>query len=158
LTDFAEILFWRLQIILVCGRTVLGYLITTDENVVAVVSHLLIVVALFQVFDGLQTSISAILRGMGHQRRVAILNLLGFWIIGIPVGAFLTFSANVGLIGLWWGLAAGLLSTCVFGAVMIVRVDWVKECVDASQRSILEEQKKVDREDISLWEIGVEKS
>jgi O-antigen/teichoic acid export membrane protein len=117
------------------ARDVLGMIVTTDPDVVHLVSKLLIVVSLFQLFDGLQTCIAAIFRGMGRQSKVAMLNLLGFWLVGLPVGAALTFSAHVGLIGLWWGLAAGLCGTSMFGFFQVLRVDWNKEVQDAQNRA-----------------------
>ena len=58
-----------------------------------------------------------LLRGMGRQTTVAYRNLLGFWVIGIPCGALLTFVANLGLQGLWWGLTVGLTMTTFISVV-----------------------------------------
>jgi MATE family multidrug resistance protein len=67
------------------------------------------------------------MRGMGRQRLVASLNLVGFWLLGLPVGAALTFGARVGVAGLWWGLAAGLTCVASFGAAVLFRTDWEAE-------------------------------
>ena len=48
------------------------------------------------------------MRGMGRQTLVAWLNFGGFWVVGLSVGASLTFGLQIGVVGLWWGLAAGL--------------------------------------------------
>ena len=45
------------------------------------------IAAVFQVSDGLQAAVAGALRGMGRQRLVAGLNLVGFWVIGTTVGA-----------------------------------------------------------------------
>jgi MATE family multidrug resistance protein len=48
-----------------------------------------------------------------------VVNLLGFWLIGMPVSLYLGFRAGTGPVGLWWGLVAGLAAVAVF---LLVRV------------------------------------
>ena len=45
--------------------------------------------------NNLQAAIAGVLRGMGRQQTVAWMNLGGFWVVGLPVGASLTFGAHV---------------------------------------------------------------
>lgn len=85
-----------------------GRLYTPDLEVVALVTTLLPIAGLFQVMDGLQVVSSGSLRGVGDTRVPMILNLVGFWILGMPVAGVLAFRAGLGPAGLWWGLAAGL--------------------------------------------------
>jgi MATE family multidrug resistance protein len=103
-------------------------LIYTDETEVVTVAALLIPLAgLFQVFDGLQVVSSGVLRGVGDTRSPMIVNLLGFWCLGMPVSVLLGFwvPANMGTSwfglqtptgpeGLWWGLVVGLAAVAVF--------------------------------------------
>ena len=51
---------------------------------------------------------SGILRGAGHTRTPMVVHLIGFWILGLPLGAWLTLALEVGPTGPWWGLVAGL--------------------------------------------------
>ena len=51
------------------------------------------------------------LRGLGMQPTLLWVNLGGFWAIGIVVGVTLTFKAQLGVMGLWWGLLSGIIST-----------------------------------------------
>ncbi len=46
---------------------------------------------------------AGVLRGMGRQTRVALLNLGGFWVLGLPGGAILAFYFDLGVYGIWWG-------------------------------------------------------
>ena len=72
---------------------------------------------------------------MGRQRLVAGLNLLGFWVIGLPLGAVLTFGpTHIGVAGLWWGLAAGLTVVAAFGVGVLLRTDWPAEVRRAAAR------------------------
>jgi MATE family multidrug resistance protein len=42
-----------------------------------------------------------------------LLNLLGFWCIGMPAGLWLAFGRAMGPLGLWWGLVLGLASVAI---------------------------------------------
>jgi MATE family multidrug resistance protein len=69
---------------------------------------LLLVAALFQLFDGCQVSVSGVLRGSGDTTASMVANLVGHWCVGLPVGIALGFELGLGAVGLWGGLATGL--------------------------------------------------
>ena len=83
-------------------------LFTTDQQVVAYGSSLFLLVALFQIPDGLQVTLWGILRGMGISKLPLILTFFGHWLIAIPIGLYLTYKLNMQAKGLWAGLAIGL--------------------------------------------------
>jgi len=84
-----------------------------DLEVLALAVALIPLAGIFQVFDGLQVVASGVLRGVGDTRAPMVLNLLGFWCIGMPVGIWLAFKAHLGPAGLWWGLVLGLAAVSV---------------------------------------------
>jgi len=92
---------------------------TTEPEVIAVAVMLLPIAGLFQVVDGLQVVSAGILRGVGDTRGPMVLNLVGFWFLGIPVSLLLGFRMGLGPAGLWWGLALGL---GVVAALLLLRV------------------------------------
>jgi len=87
---------------------------TSVPAVVAVAATLIPIAGLFQVFDGVQVVSSGVLRGSGDTKAAMIANLLGFWLIGIPVSLLLGFTAKLGVVGLWWGFVAGLAAVAFF--------------------------------------------
>jgi MATE family, multidrug efflux pump len=89
-------------------RTLIGAF-TTDAGVLAIGSSLLLVAAVFQLFDGIQGVATGVLRGLGDTRTAMIWNLFAHWFIGLPVGYALCFVFGVGVAGLWWGLSSGLI-------------------------------------------------
>ncbi len=65
-------------------------------------------VAIFQVFDGSQVTLSAILRGLTISRPVTIVTFLGYWVIGIPLGWWLGNKMGMEAQGFWVGLSTSL--------------------------------------------------
>ncbi|WP_419162936.1 MATE family efflux transporter [Candidatus Palauibacter sp.] len=90
-----------------------------DATVLAIAAALIPIAGVFQVADGLQTVAAGILRGAGDTLSPFLFNLLGFWLIGLPVSILLAFRAGLGPRGLWWGLAAGLAAVAV---LLFIRV------------------------------------
>ena len=86
----------------------LARLYTEDAVVLAVATSLLPIAGVFQVFDGLQAVGAGVLRGLGDTRAPMVINVLGFWLFGMPVSIYLGFRAGLGPVGLWWGFVAGL--------------------------------------------------
>jgi MATE family multidrug resistance protein len=97
----------------------LARLYTVDPGVVAVAAALIPLAGVFQVFDGLQVVAGGILRGLGETRVAMMVNLLGYWLLGLPVSYLLGFRAGWGPVGLWWGLVVGL---GVVATVLLTRV------------------------------------
>jgi MATE family multidrug resistance protein len=93
---------------------------TRDAAVTEVGVKILVLVALFQIADGTQVSTTGALRGLGNTRAAMIANLIGHYPIGLSTGLLLCFGASLGVVGLWAGLACGLVAV----AVMLVRAWW----------------------------------
>jgi MATE family multidrug resistance protein len=92
---------------------------TTDAGVAAVAVLLIPLAGLFQVFDGTQVVSIGVLRGTGDTRTPMIANILGFWLVGMPVSWWLGLRTPLGPRGLWLGLVVGL---AVVAAFLVLRV------------------------------------
>lgn len=106
-------------VLFVAVPELLAGLYTPDAAVLALAALLLPIAGVFQVFDGVQVVAIGLLRGLGDTRMPMIVNVVGFWCIGMPVSLWLGFGLDYGAVGLWWGLVAGLVVVAVF---LIVRV------------------------------------
>ena len=71
------------------------------------------IAALFQLADGAQAAFSNMLRGVQDSRAPMALALIGYWLIGAPVGLALGFLTPLGGLGLWIGLAVGLTAVAL---------------------------------------------
>jgi MATE family multidrug resistance protein len=84
-------------------------LYTSDEAVVRSTALLLAAGAAFQLFDGIQTVATGALRGAGDTRTPMLCHFTAYWIIGLPLGAWLCFRRGWGAFGLWAGLSLALI-------------------------------------------------
>ena len=119
----------------------LARLYSRDLGVIGVASTLIPIAGVFQIFDGIQVVASGVLRGLGDTRAPMVANLLGYWLVGIPVSVYLGFVANLGPPGLWWGLVLGL---GLVGTSLLLRVRarlarrQVRVVIDTPQQSSAE--------------------
>lgn len=81
---------------------------TDDPAVSSLAASLLLIVAFFQVFDGLQVMSAGSLRGLQDVRVPTFLLLFCYWVVALPAGAILGFSLGLGPSGIWLGIALGL--------------------------------------------------
>jgi multidrug resistance protein, MATE family len=84
-----------------------------EAAVVLLTASLLPIVAAFELFDGLQVVSAGVLRGMGETRPAALANFVGFYVLGLPLGWWLSRPERFGLAGIWWGLALGLFAVAM---------------------------------------------
>ena len=119
------------------GRRPVSYLFTDDDAVAEAVERLCTLAALFQVSDGLQSAVGGVLRGVGKHRVVLAMNVVGFWVLGLPIMGALTFGGKgLGVAGIWWGFVVGLSSTAGAGVYYVTKVlDFEKEVQVAKNRA-----------------------
>jgi MATE family multidrug resistance protein len=82
-----------------------------DPEVARMGVVLLRLAAIFGISDGLQAVGAGVLRGLGDTAFTFWANMVGHWVIGLPVG--LALGARMGAEGYWWGLAIGLSAVAV---------------------------------------------
>jgi MATE family multidrug resistance protein len=95
-------------VLFVSLRFALPRIYTSDADVIAACAAILPIAAAFQVFDGAQVAGCGVLRGMGRTRPAMLFNLVSYWVLGLPIGAWLALREGWGLAGIWVGLALGL--------------------------------------------------
>jgi MATE family multidrug resistance protein len=94
-------------VLFVVLRHELPALYTSDPEVIAVAAGVLPIAAAFQLVDGTQAVGGGVLRGAGATRPAAVFNLVGYYVIALPLSA-LAVQAGMGVHGLWWGLCLGV--------------------------------------------------
>jgi len=91
----------------------LARLFTDDPEVIAAAVPMLQVAAVFQLSDGAQAIASGALRGAGDTRVPFLANVFGYYVVGLAVALVCAFQLELGAVGLWWGLTAGLTATAI---------------------------------------------
>ena len=81
-----------------------------NTEVILIASKLLVIVALFQIFDGLQVAILGALRGMQDVKIPTLIAFISYWVIGFPLCYYLGLYTPLKSTGIWIGLLVGLAS------------------------------------------------
>ncbi|MGA0164057.1 MAG: MATE family efflux transporter [Bdellovibrionota bacterium] len=79
--------------------------VADDFEVQALAAKLLILAAVFQVFDGLQVTAISCLRGLEDVKIPTWITFSIYWLIGLPLCYVLGFSLKLGAVGVWIGFA-----------------------------------------------------
>ena len=101
--------------------------VSADADAIALVISLLAVGAAFQIFDGAQVIAAGILRGYKDTRVPMMLAALSYWGIGFPVAWVLGLTLEGGPVGIWWGLAIGLMVAMALLCTRFHRLSLVPE-------------------------------
>ena len=84
-----------------------------NTEVILIASKLLLIVALFQIFDGLQVVILGALRGMQDVKIPTIITFVSYWLIGFPISFYLGIYTPLKSTGIWIGLLISLVSASI---------------------------------------------
>lgn len=105
--SFTGILFFILR------YTIPAFFIN-DNAVITLAAKLMIIAALFQIFDGVQVVTLGALRGLEDVIAPVIGSGIAYLLISIPVAYVVTFTLNAGPAGIWIGYLCALASSGLF--------------------------------------------
>lgn len=86
---------------------------TVDKELFRIAIPIMYVLAVFQMSDGLQISLSGICKGIKQTKIVLIAYFIAYWLISIPTGYILAFKTGLMLKGFWIGLVFASIVLCV---------------------------------------------
>lgn len=138
-----------MSILLLVFRRGVGRIFTGDAQpgVVEAVAGLAPFLSVTLWFDSVQSTASGALRGSGRQRIGAVVNILSWYIVALPVGAVAAFYFNLGVKGLWLGLVVGALVQDVSITTVALRTNWLHQAERSeklvSEQTILSDQHKL---------------
>ena len=84
-----------------------------NVEVIVLASQLLIVSAIFQLSDGIQVVVLGALRGLQDVKVPTIICFIAYWIIGFPISYYFGKAEQLGSMGIWLGLLAGLTASAI---------------------------------------------
>uniref|UniRef100_A0A8C8SGZ6 Multidrug and toxin extrusion protein n=1 Tax=Pelusios castaneus TaxID=367368 RepID=A0A8C8SGZ6_9SAUR len=99
-------------------------LYSLNREIIALVARVMPVYVAVHLFEAGCCVTSGVLRGSGKQKFGAILNAIGYYAVGLPVGIVLLFVIRIGMIGLWLGLLISAFIPATCSVVYICRMNW----------------------------------
>lgn len=93
-----------------------------NESIIQSLVPIFGIVAIFQLADGARLVIIGVLRSLGDHKCPLYITLATFWLISLPLGVMACFYLNLGIVGIWIWILAGM----VIGlACMIMRLRYI---------------------------------
>jgi MATE family multidrug resistance protein len=111
---------------------------SSDARVITLAAMLIPIAGVFQIFDGGQAVGAGVLRGAGDTTAPLIVMLGAYWLVGVPVSAYLGFKTTLRAAGLWWGfvISLGTVAVLLYLRIRIVFARGVQRlAVDDSLRA-----------------------
>jgi len=100
-------------LIFILFRNQIPMIFTTDQEVIRITSQLLIVAGFFQIFDGIQIVGLSALRGVADVKIAMYIALISYLFICLPLAYFLGIPLGMGTLGVWIGIAIGLVVAAI---------------------------------------------
>lgn len=85
-----------------------------NQEIIGITAQLLLVAAIFQISDGIQVVVLGALRGLQDVKIPMYITFVAYWVIGFPVSFYLGRYTELGAVGIWIGLLAGLTASALF--------------------------------------------
>eukprot|EP00794_Sanderia_malayensis_P021187 gene21187-23264_t len=138
-TKSALVISWSIAIcsasLLTATKDYVGYAFTNSKDVVAIITSGIPYIAAFHLLDGTQGICVGVFRGLGLQKLGAIVNLIGFDVIGLPLGTVFVFVLSWGVMGFWAGMVIGMFCQATALVLILSFVSWEKLSIKARRRA-----------------------
>ncbi|KAM9912127.1 hypothetical protein OXX69_002859 [Metschnikowia pulcherrima] len=106
-------------------RHQIARLFTEDPDVTELIVSLFTpLVSIIQIFDGLASVASGILRAQGLQKIGGLINFLAYYAFAMPLAFLLTKTTELKLKGLWIGIGSGMFLIGVIETLVILTCNW----------------------------------
>lgn len=102
------IFMFTCSIVLILTRFIVPPAFVNELEVIEIASVLILMIALFQIPDGLNVTFTGVLRGLLDTKIPMIINSISFWVLMIPLAYFLAFELDWGIYGIMCGVVAGI--------------------------------------------------
>ncbi|KAJ2333585.1 ethionine resistance protein, partial [Coemansia sp. RSA 2681] len=103
-------------------------LYSSDPEVVSTVALIMPICALFQLADAINGVSGGVLRSLGRQSVGAWINFPSYYLVGFPLGLYLTYGApGFGVAGLWMGLCVAVVLTAFGQTAICLAANYARE-------------------------------
>ncbi len=101
----------------------------SETEIIGLAAQLFVVVAIFEILDGIQANAQGILRGMSDVVIPAFMTTGSYWLLTLPLGYVLAIQLGYGVVGMWscWVLGLGAASILLMWRVRVRTRSQLKE-------------------------------
>ena len=96
--------------------------LSDKPDVIEAAVPLLRIAAIFQLADSTQVIAAGALRGAGDTRTAQVANMIGYYVVGLPLALLLGFVFDLGAPGIGLGLTAALFGVAITLVVRFVQL------------------------------------
>ncbi|KAL3733210.1 hypothetical protein ACJRO7_022696 [Eucalyptus globulus] len=111
-----------------------AYLFTENDEVADAVADLSPLLAISILLNSIQPVLSGVAVGAGWQSIVAYVNIISYYLVGIPMGVALAYFFSMQVKGVWIGMLFGTFVQTVVLIVITYKTDWDKQVLLARTR------------------------
>lgn len=106
---------------LVAFNALIPHIFTSNAEILALTSTMLLYVAAYQIFDGIQCVSIGIMRGIQDVKIIPLISFLAYMVLNLPVGYLCGFTLGLGPQGLYVGYSFGLGASAILLTLRIRR-------------------------------------
>ncbi|XP_061538179.1 multidrug and toxin extrusion protein 1-like [Phycodurus eques] len=122
-------------VVLGSTKSVIGFIFTSDEKIVNLVSLLMNAYCFLQFFDGLVCVCTGIFLGTGKQKIPAVANFIGYYGVGLTLSVTLMFVAKLRILGFWLGILICVILQSTLYIIVVFKLDWERMTEEAVKRA-----------------------
>ncbi|KAK3423622.1 hypothetical protein EUGRSUZ_F00275 [Eucalyptus grandis] len=111
-----------------------AYLFTENDEVADAVADLSPLLAISILLNSIQPVLSGVAVGAGWQSIVAYVNIISYYLVGIPMGVALAYFFSMQVKGVWIGMLFGTFVQTVVLILITYKTDWDKQVLQARTR------------------------
>ncbi|XP_021629266.1 protein DETOXIFICATION 29 [Manihot esculenta] len=120
--------------ILLLTRNQYPSLFSKDSRVKELVSELTPLLAISVIINNVQPVLCGVAIGAGWQAIIAYVNIVCYYVFGVPLGLALGYKLDMGVRGIWYGMMSGSVVQALVLSFIIYRTNWNKEASVAEDR------------------------
>ncbi|KAJ1961961.1 ethionine resistance protein [Dipsacomyces acuminosporus] len=105
-----------------------GRIYSSDPDVIANVALIMPICSIFQLADAMNGVSGGVLRSIGRQSAGAWINFPSYYLVGFPLGLYLTYGApEMGVVGLWIGLCVAVIIAAIGQTYICLVANYTEE-------------------------------
>ncbi|GLJ08648.1 hypothetical protein SUGI_0092900 [Cryptomeria japonica] len=120
--------------LIIIFRNSFDSLFTQSASIQQAVSKLALLLAFTILLNSVQPVLSGVAIGTGKQHIIAYVNVISYFVIGVPLGIILGYSFHLEAQGIWMGMLCGTAVQTAAIMFIVFRTDWNRETTIATNR------------------------